>query len=412
MNIFESIKNACQMLARNKLRSFLTMLGIVIGIMAVIVVMSAGASTEDWILGEIQSMGSNLVGVLPGKAEEEGPPTSAMGITITTLKYEDGEAIVDRGSPHIIALSMYVSGNDIINKEDRALSASFKGVSADYINIENAEIAEGRFFTKDEEMSFTKVAVLGSKIAEELFGDQNPVGEKIKIKKTNFTIIGVFKERGGSVTQNQDEEIIVPVKTAQKLLLGIDYVTLIRMKVDSEENIDRVIADVQDILRDQHNIDNPKDDDFTVRSTAQAIDMVSTITSALTFFLVAVAAISLLVGGFGIMNIMLATVEERVKEIGLRKAVGAKSSQIISQFLIETITITFLSGIIGIIVGIGVSFLAAQIINALGYTWHFIISPLSVIVSSTIAISIGIIFGVTPARKASKLDPIEALRYE
>jgi putative ABC transport system permease protein len=412
MDIFEAINNSWKMIFKNKMRSFLTMLGIIIGVMAVIVVMSVGSSAEGLILNEVRSVGSNLISVLPGKAEEDGPPTSVFGVIITTLKYEDGQALLESNYPYIVSVSMYVKGNDRISWEDKKADVNFNGTSADYIIVENAEVEKGRFFTKEEEVSQAKVAVLGNKIADKLFGDQNPIGEKIKIKKSNFTIIGVLKEKGGGLTQNQDEEVLVPIKTAQNILLGVDYISLLRLKVDKIENIDKTIGYVQDFLRDRHNIDDPKDDDFTVRSVQEALNALGTVTMAIRFFLVAVSAISLIVGGFGIMNIMLATVEERINEIGLRKAVGAKNYHIQMQFLLETITITFLSGVIGIIVGLLISTIVAVVAQAMGFKWDLIISIPSIIVASLVSITVGIIFGITPARKASRLNPIEALRYE
>lgn len=412
MDIFEAINSSWKMIFRNKMRSFLTMLGIIIGVMAVIVVMSVGSGAESLILNEVKSIGSNLVSVLPGKSEEKGPPTSAFGIIITSLKYEDGQALIESNYSSIEALAMYVKGNDRISWEDKKADTNFNGVNTEYLSVENATIEKGRFFTKDEELSQSRVVVLGGSIAEKLFGDQNPIGERIKIKKSNFTIIGVLKKKGGGLTQNQDEEIFVPIKTAQNILLGIDYISLMRIKVDEEKNIDKTINYVESFLRDRHNIDNPKDDDFTVSSVQEALNALGSITMAIRFFLIAVSAISLIVGGFGIMNIMLATVEERINEIGLRKAVGAKNYHITLQFLLETVTITFFSGIIGIILGLIISFLVALVAQSMGFKWDLVISIPSIIVASFVSISVGIIFGLSPAKKASKLNPIEALRYE
>ncbi len=412
MNVFDAALSSWKMISRNKMRSFLTMLGIIIGVTAVIVVMSVGASAQNLILNEVKSLGSNLISVVPGKAEEGGPPSSVFGVVITTLKYEDGEALLETNYPYIVSLSSYVKGNDRIVWEDKKADVNFYGVSSSYPDVEDAEVEKGRFFTKEEEASQARLAVLGSKIAEDLFGDRNPLGEKIKIKKSNFTVVGVMKEKGGGLTQNQDQEIMVPVKTAQNILLGIDHVSMIRFKVDDPKNIDATIGFVEDFLRDRHDIDDPKDDDFTVRSVQEALDALGTITTAIRFFLVAVSAISLVVGGFGIMNIMLATVEERINEIGLRKAVGAKNIHIMLQFLIETAAITFISGIIGIVLGILISALVASIAGFMGYKWELIISFPSIIVASFVSILVGFIFGLVPARKASRLNPIEALRYE
>jgi len=412
MDIFESMQNAWKVIVRNKMRSFLTMLGIIIGITAVIIVLSVGESVQGLILNEVKSIGSNLIGILPGHAEEDGPPSAAFGVVITTLKYEDGEAIINGGYEHIDSVAMYVSGSDIISLNDKKVSATFYGTTASYPDVQNSTVEEGRFFTKEEEIGNAKVVVLGSKVAEDLFGDQDPLGMKIKIKKTNFTVIGVLKSKGGGLIQNEDTNLFVPIKTAQNVLLGINHLGFIRVKVDKPENIDSTMDYVKGILRDRHNIDNSSEDDFSVRSVAQALETIGSITNALRFFLAAVAAISLVVGGFGIMNIMLATVQERTKEIGLRKAIGAKNADIVRQFLIEAMTITFISGILGIITGALLLFLISTVVNAMGYYWELIISPWSVILGCLVSIGIGLIFGIAPAQKAATLNPIEALRYE
>lgn len=412
MNIFESVKNSWQMIIRNKVRSLLTMLGIIIGITAVMIVLSVGESVQGLILNEVKSIGSNLVGVLPGHAEKNGPPSSVFGIVITSLKYEDGEAISKENYPHIESLAMYISGSDVITIGDKKVSSTFYGTTATYLDVQSSSIERGRFFTKEEEVGNAKVVVLGNQIAKDLFGEQDPLGQKVKIKKTNFTVIGILKGKGGSLVQNEDGNLFVPISTAQNILLGVNHISLIRIKIDKTENINETIEYVKSILRERHNIVNEKEDDFDVRSTAQALESISSITNALRFFLAAVAAISLIVGGFGIMNIMLATVQERTKEIGLRKAIGAKNADITRQFLIEAMAITFISGIIGIIIGSLFLILISIIINAMNYHWELIISPMSVILGCVVSIGIGLIFGIAPARKASLLNPIEALRYE
>jgi len=412
MDFRDSIIASVKMVVKNKMQSFLTMLGIVIGIMAVIIVMSLGASAQEFILGQIKSYGSNMVVIMPGKAADSGAPTAAFGVISTSLKNKDAEDIIRLNNPHIEGVSMYVKGSDILSRDDNNVAVTFYGTTANYPEIENSSIEKGRFFDSGEADSSAMVVVLGSKVADELFKDDNPLGQKIKIKKSNFTVIGVFKSKGGNFIQDQDSQVFVPLKTAQNVLLGINYLDFVRMRIDKPENIDIVGDDVSDILRINHNIDNPEDDDFTVRSIAQALDAISGVTDVLKFFLVAVSAISLVVGGFGIMNIMLAIVQERVKEIGLRKALGATSGDIVWQFLVETVTITFISGIVGIILGISISFIAAQVIVALGYKWTFIISYDGIILGCVVSIIIGIVFGILPALRASKLDPIEALRYE
>ncbi len=410
MELKDSIMTACQMITRNKVQSFLTMLGIVIGIMSVIIIMSLGASAQDFILSQVKSSGSNMVAILPGSSDDNGPPAAAMGLILTSLKNKDAEDIIRMGNPHIEGVSMYVRGNDIISWEENIKGVTFYGVSSSYLDIENTEIEEGRFFDSTEENS--KVVVLGSKVASELFNNENPIGKKIKLKKINLTVIGVLKSKGGNFIQNQDEQIFVPIKTAQNLLLGINHLDFVRLRIDDVSNFDFVKEEIRMLLRANHNLDSVDDDDFSIRSVAQAIDVISSITDILKFFLVAVSAISLVVGGFGIMNIMLAIVQERIKEIGLRKALGATSFDIVWQFLVETITITFISGLIGIFLGIFLSYIAAEVINILGYDWTFIISYDGIFLGCIVSIIIGLIFGIVPALKASKLDPIDALAYE
>jgi len=281
-------------------------------------------------------------------------------------------------NPHIESVCAYVQGTDVISWSDNNPILTFKGVMSTYIEAEGAKLQAGRFFTEEEDNSNARVIVLGSKAAKDIFGEQDPLGEKVKIRKVNFTVIGVLAERGGGLAQTQDKEVFVPLKTAQNFLLGIDYVSSIRVKVDKSENINDTIMYIEDVLRRSHNIHNPDDDDFTVRSSETAIEAIAQITSAVQFFLVAIASISLLVGGFGIMNIMLATVQERTKEIGLRKAVGAKNSDIIWQFLIETSFITLVAGVIGIILGALISWLVAVVAQFFGLQWDFIVSPISI----------------------------------
>jgi len=412
MNLVESIASAYKTLVHNKVRSFLTMLGIVIGIMSVIVVMSLGNSAQGLILNEVKSLGSNLIIIMPGKADPKGPPSTLFGNVVTTLKYKDATQILKDNNPHIESVCAYVQGTDVVSWSDNNPILTFKGVMSTYIEAEGAKLQAGRFFTEEEDNSNARVIVLGSKAAKDIFGEQDPLGEKVKIRKVNFTVIGVLAERGGGLAQTQDKEVFVPLKTAQNLLLGIDYVSSIRVKVDKSENINDTIMYIEDVLRRSHNIHNPDDDDFTVRSSETAIAAITQITSAVQFFLVAIASISLLVGGFGIMNIMLATVQERTKEIGLRKAVGAKNSDITWQFLIETSFITLVAGIVGIILGILISWLVAVVAQFFGLQWDLIISPFSIFLGCFVSIGVGLIFGIAPARRASLLNPIEALHYE
>jgi putative ABC transport system permease protein len=412
MNIIKEVTSVWSIISRNKARSFLTMLGVVIGIMSVIVVMSVGAGAQSLILNQVTSLGSNLVGILPGKSEDNGPPASAMGIVVTTLTYDDVKALLDENMPFVVAVTGYVRGVDTISWDGNKTDANFVGVSADLPKVEDTTVQRGRFFTEEEEKGLSRVAVLGSRVARDLFQDTDPVGKQIRIKKTSFTIIGVMSERGSSGFQNQDNQVYTPITTAQKLLLGIDYISFARLKIDAAENVDRAVEYTKQVLRERHKITNPEEDDFSVRTTAQGLDALTNITNALKIFLSSVAAISLIVGGIGIMNIMLAAVQERTREIGLRKAVGATNRNIIFQFLIETVMITFLGAAMGILLGILISVAVGSVAQGKGYHWDIVISASSIMVACAVGVGIGLVFGIVPARRASKLSPIEALRYE
>ena len=417
--LVKTISSATKISVKNltvaKLRSFLTMLGIVIGVAAVIVIFSAGRSAQDLILGQLKGVGSNLIAVLPGASDEDGPPAAAFGIASTTLKYEDLDALLNkRKVPEVEAGAGYVLGTSVVSSNDEDLTLSYLGTTASYIDVENAKIESGRFYTKDEERSMARVAVLGSGVAEDLFKGRDPLNEKIEIKDQNFTVIGVFEERGTTAfgAGSQDDSVIVPLRSAQELLLGINHLGFARLKVSEAGLIESAKANIKATMREQHDIDDPVNDDFSVRDLASALEVVTQVTDVLRYFLLAIGTISLMVGGVGIMNIMLIAVNQRIREIGVRRAVGAKGFDIKVQFIIESATVSLIGGIVGIILGIFVSYIASVIIKGLGYNWNFLLSPSSIIVAVIISIFIGVIFGFYPARKASKVSPMEALRYE
>ncbi len=416
MRLLNPIKISYKNLTAAKFRSFLTMLGIIIGVSSVVLIMAIGQSAQELILDQIKGIGTNLIGVIPGASSgENSPPPAAMGISITTFTYDDLEALRNgRNVPEIIAGAGYIIGSETVAYNGLDKATSFMGTTASYIEVETAEMEKGRFFTKEEEINLSKVAVLGSQVAEDFFGNDNPLGKTLKIKEQNFNVIGVFKERSSSAfgMGSQDDSVFVPLKTGQKILLGINYLTFARLKVRSTELIPAAIANAKITLRERHHIKDPAKDDFSVRDQASALEMVTNITDILRYFLLAIGTVSLIVGGVGIMNVMLIAVNQRVREVGLRKAVGARNAEIISQFLLESATISSLGGIIGIILGVLLAFLASVIIPALGYFWPLIISPESVLVAFGVSFLIGIIFGIYPARKASRISPMEALRYE
>jgi putative ABC transport system permease protein len=413
MKLSEPIRIAYRSLIASKTRFLLTVLGVVIGVAAVIMVMAIGASAQALVLSQIQKVGTNLVAVLPGASEENGPPAQALGIITTSFTLDDVRALREkRNVPHLEEFSGYVTGTGTVESRSESFESSFQGVSPSMVSIEAMRVSEGRFFFSEEETDLSRVAVLGATRAKELFPYGSPIGETIKIKDNPFRVVGVLEERGSAAFSSPDTLIYVPVVTAQKILLGIDYLNFGRGKVDKPENIERTRADITTLLRDRHDIEEGEESDFSVRSTAAALSLLTGITNALRYFLIAIASLSLLVGGIGIMNSMLIAVSQRVREIGLRKAVGARPVHIINQFLIESAFITLLGGIIGIAFGVAIAFIAALIIPRLGYEWEFLVPPLSIAIGFSVSLIIGIVFGLYPALKAARISPMEALRYE
>jgi len=400
-----------KILKRNKLRSFLTSLGIIIGIASIIIIMSVGAGAHSLIVNEINTVGSNLIGVLPGATDDSGIPAAVMGVSVTTLTVDDGLAIEEQVA-QIEVVAAYLKGVATISWQNKVVDTTLTGITSNYLEVESANIKEGQFISEEYEGTTARVVVLGSQVAEDLFFGVDPVNEKVKINKEIFRVIGILESRGSSGLQNQDNQIFVPLSTAQKLIMGVNHVSLLRGKVVEGADLNYTIQEVETVVRERHNIDDPEKDDFTVKSSEQALDTLADITGILNYFLAMVAAISLLVGGIGIMNIMLVSVHESVKEIGLRKAVGATAGDIVLHFLIQTIILALIGGIVGIIAGAFVSWLISLVANYLGYNWDFIISPSSVILATFFIISVGVFFGWYPSKQASALQPVDALRYE
>jgi putative ABC transport system permease protein len=408
-----SLRITLQNFLSAKMRTFLTVLGIVIGVAAVIVVMSVGTSAQNMILDQIRTVGSNLIVILPGAQSEDGPPAKMLGIVVTTLTNDDLDALrKSTNVPHLTYASGYVSGNDVVQYRSFNKSITYQGVSADMINVEGGEIEYGRFFDVTDEESMSQVVVLGAQISEDIFGGEESIGKKIKIGSQTFRVIGIMQERGASLLANYDDAIYIPLQTAQKIMLGIDYLSFARMKVDDEKNIVSTQEDIEVLLRSRHDIAENAEDDFSINNITAALSMIDNVTNIMKYFLTAVASISLIVGGIGVMNIMFIALSKRVREIGLRKAVGARRRDIIWQFLFEAITISFIGGVIGFILGLVVIWIVAIVAREYGLTWDVVITVQMVYITVGISIITGFLFGIYPAIKASRISPMEALRYE
>lgn len=418
MNFLYLFKTAVVGLKTNKVRSFLTILGIIIGIAAVVAMMSLGAGAQNLIVGQITSMGSNNIFIEPGSFD---PKKSSMmeammeGIEIKTLKVSDAEAI--ERLPEIEEAAPFVLGTGKVIYKDINKKTTFMGTTPAARIIEGTEIIMGRGFTDQEVKSQARVAILGYGIARDLFGDEDPIGKTIRIKKTNFRVIGVLEKRGSQAFMNLDDNIYVPITTAQKLLLGVDHIRWIIAKAKNKDMIEEAVEDIRGLLRERHNIYNPEGDltkdDFRVMSEVEASQTLGSVLGIFTLFLSSIAAIALVVGGIGIMNIMLVSVTERTKEIGLRKAVGARKKDILYQFLIEAVVLTLIGGVIGVILGIFGSFFGGIVLGKiLHMQWKFFISFEAIALGVGVAVAVGLLFGIYPAKRAAEFSPIEALRYE
>lgn len=392
-------------LVANKMRSLFTMLGIIIGVAAVIALVSIGYGVRSQIQDSISSLGSNLLMVYPGAPRTPGVRPTAD--SQKTLKLEDYTTIshlqdVDMASP-VSAGSSYV-----VIYTNKNWTTSVNGVNADFQYINNWTVKSGRFITASQVERRERVAVIGNTVATNLFGTEDPVGKDIRIKNNPYKVIGVLESKGsGSFGNDQDDVIYIPYTTGMERLQGVNYLRMIYIKAKDGVDLNRLQTDVENILRVRHNIKNPELDDFNVRNMATIMATVEETTATMTLFLGAVAAISLIVGGIGIMNIMLVSVTERTREIGVRKALGATYRVIVMQFLIEAVVISLVGGAIGILVGIG----ASKLIGALT-SMKTVISMGPILLSFGFSMAIGLIFGLYPARKAAKLNPIDALHYE
>ena len=401
----ESFAMALTSLMANKMRTLLTMLGIIIGVGAVIAMVSIGMGVRSNVTSSIASLGSNMLIVSPGSSNRGGVRGAAG--SMQTLKYDDAKAIeskvknIDYVSPAVSTSSQLVNGSNNWN-------SSVQGVTPEFLAIRSLEIDYGSFITKNDLDKRQRVCVIGTTVASNLFENENPVGKTIRIKNQPFKVVGLLKSKGqSSMGQDQDDMVYIPLTTAQERVMGITYVQSINVQVSDPDKMDQVQEQIEQLLRSRHHITNGKDDDFHVRNLTSLMETVSQSTAMLTLLLGSIAGISLLVGGIGIMNIMMVSVTERTREIGIRKALGATFMNIMTQFLIESMVI----GIIGGIIGIGVGCAASEIIaRVAGFTTVITWAP--ILVSFLFSVGIGLFFGIYPARKAARLDPIEALRYE
>jgi putative ABC transport system permease protein len=386
----------------------LTMLGIIIGVGAVVLMSSIGASMQGVILGQISTLGPRSMVIFPGK--EEGG-ASAVATGFDSITFDDIDALKKLSSITSVAPIIFVPGVASFGSEET--NPETQGVTPEFFRNQSIGLSMGRLFDKSDDEGARAVAVLGSETAYKLFGNIDPLGKRVRVGQTTFTVIGVAKPIGTQFFQNADLRIYVPYTVARNAT-GQKYVNFVTM--NSQGNFDLALADVKALLRQQHNIENPNDDpekdDFIVRTSEQASQILGGVSLGLTMFITMIATISLLVGGIGIMNIMLVTVTERTSEIGLRKAIGARRRDILLQFLLESILLTVFGGIIGIVLGISFAMFAALVVKNVLDTYGFAISVPSIITSFLMATGTGLFFGISPARKAASLSPMEALRYE
>jgi putative ABC transport system permease protein len=411
-----SIKLALKNLRGNVGRTVLTLVGIVIGITSVIVIMTSGQGVKNFILDLIGTFGNDVIQIevkvpATGKTSTQNAIGQAMGIQITTLKQSDASAIAKL--PNVEALYTANFTQEVATFENLKKRALLFGTSADVPEVDpGVKVAEGSFYTGGDDRGLAQVVVIGPDIRQIFFGDGPAIGKEIKIGGNNYKVIGVLAKRGTFGVVNYDELVYLPVETLNKKILGIDYLRNIIIKVKDLNLLDVTVADITDTMRRQHRITDPDKDDFSVTSLKEVQDIIGNVFNTINILLLALTSISLVVGGVGIMNVMYVAVAERTFEIGLRKAVGARSGDILKQFLLEAIFITFAGGLVGVMLGFLFTFILSLVFARLGYDLRFAVTAQSLIIATGFSIAVGIIFGFYPARSASKLSPMEALRKE
>lgn len=404
ISVSEAVSVAFASLGANKMRTMLTMLGIIIGVAAVISMVALGMGAQEAVEDRISSLGANLLFLRPG-AGRSGHVRMAAGST-QNLDAKDVAAIL-RDCPSILAAVPEVSRSFQVAFENRNWNTRVTGTTPDYEWVRNTPVSRGSYFTAADDQRRARVCVLGPTVVENLFGDLDPVGRKVKIRNISFEVVGVLEEKGAQGWYNRDDVILIPVQTALHRVLGQDRYNSVSLRVVSAELMDRASLEIEDVMRKQHRLNRGQDNDFTVRSMSDVASTLGEASKTFTMLLASIALVSLLVGGIGIMNIMLVSVTERTREIGVRMAMGARRRDILVQFLIESIALAFIGGLLGVGVGVGLAVGLSSL-----YQWNTMVSPLAVVVSFTFSLAVGIFFGILPARKASLLDPIDALRYE
>lgn len=414
MNPRESLFTAVRSLRANKVRSGLTMLGIIIGVAAVIAMLSIGRGAQAAVTGQIQEIGSNLLFVMPGSLSQDGARQAAG--SAQSLTYEDALAIAQPGNcPSVALVAPQISMGVQVVYKGRNVRTQLGGVTPEFAVVRSFQVAEGEFIGPSHVAGRALVAVLGPDTAKTLFGDEEAVGKTVRINRVAFRVIGVLVPKGGSGFGSQDDQVLVPLTTAQarlgrQIVRGGTAVSVISIQAVDERAIDQAVMEVSDLLRQRHRI--LFDDDFSIFSQADVLSLANQVTNILTIFLGGIAAISLLVGGIGIMNIMLVSVTERTREIGIRKAVGAKRRDILIQFLTEATLLSVMGGVLGILLGWGLSSLIGRISASSGAPIVTVLSADAVALATGFSIAVGLFFGIYPAARAASLNPIDALRYE
>ena len=417
------LKQAIRGVKLNPSRTILTTLGIMIGIGTVVLVLSAGEGFKSYINSQVDAFGSNIIIVqtsVPASTKARngannstsGEPNSSASnaVPITTLKMRDVEDIKQiQNVKNAYGAAM---GQEVVSRKNVSKRTFILGVSGERFDIDKGVIASGRGFSERENSALAQVAVLGDKIASNLFADEDPIGQFIRIGNYNFQVIGVYEHTGNLDPTNDGSQIVIPVTTLQKKIQGIDYLIYSVVELSDNSKADATSLDIVDVLRRNHYIKDPTHDDFKVQTSKESLSTFDTILKAITFLLIAIASISLLVGGVGVMNIMYVIVTERIGEIGLKKALGARNKDILYEFLIESIILTLIGGVVGILGGAFGAFIISKIAQKFSLTWKFIVPLWGVVLAVSVSALIGIVFGVFPAKNAAKLNPIEALNKE